>query len=105
MPSASRWPGSRSAVATLAAVALAASGAALADQHVPRGERVRGKREFDRNLLGGATRTLRQLRATGVAPDSLVGAAAMTVAIGHFPPATEAILEWTEAAATALIGL
>lgn len=35
----------------------------------------------------------------------LFGAAAMTILIGLFPPFTEAVLKWTEAAATALIGL
>jgi NADH-quinone oxidoreductase subunit N len=46
-----------------------------------------------------------QVSIGGLTKLGLVGAAAMTVAIGLFPPATEAILEWTEAAATALIGL
>ena len=35
----------------------------------------------------------------------LFGAAAMTILIGLFPPFTEAILDWTEAAAQALIGV
>jgi hypothetical protein len=77
------WHGPRAAAAMLALSAIAATAIGNSAGSVSRGERLRGKRSFDAQLLTRAQRSIHRLRNAQLPPNSLVGAFAIGV-VGYY---------------------